>query len=256
MYDVTVKVSGKLVDFLPRGERTDVLRQRFGKRRSAKDLLEALGIPHTEIDRIRVDGREVDFSYIVRDGDCLEVTEVAKFAKSGSGATLQPGVSGTPQFVCDVHLQKLARLLRLLGFDVHFDRALTDAGLAEIADSQNRILLTRDRRLLMRRRVRLGMHIWYDEPDDQVIEVLEKIRDFALPEPFGRCTVCNGCLHEIQPGTDAYREAVAEAPPRVRQWRTEFQRCESCGKLYWKGTHYEKLRTKVERYRRRFHGLA
>lgn len=252
MYRVEVRFCGGLARFLPHEERHGTVTRRFGKRRSVKDLIESLGAPHTEVGRILVNGSAVDFSYIVEDRDRFEVFEVDAFRAREDDESLQPGIEGTPRFVCDVHLEKLARRLRLLGFDVMFEKDLRDEALAELAARENRILLTRDRRLLMRRNVGLGMHPWSDDPEEQTLEVLRKLRHFDLPDPFGRCTTCNGTLRPMAPDTAEYEEALAEAPPRVRQWRTEYWRCGSCGKLYWKGTHYAKLREKVEMLLDRF----
>lgn len=249
MYRVTVVLREPLAGFLPKALRANTLECTYAEKRSVKDLLESYGIPHTEIGRINVGESEVDFSYHVADGDCVEVHGVEEFRKPDGPPSLQPAIHGAPRFVCDVHVEKLARRLRLLGFDVLFNKDQTDEAVAALAESESRILLTRDRRLLMRKNVTLGMHLWNDDPDEQVLEVLRKLRGFDFPEPFGRCTVCNGELRSIEPDTPAYAEAVAEAPPRVRQWRTAFDRCTRCKKLYWKGTHYEKLRAMVNHYR-------
>jgi uncharacterized protein with PIN domain len=249
VYRATVVLRDRLARFLPKALRADRLECTWAEKRSVKDLLESYGIPHTEIGCIKVGEQDVGFSYHVADGDYVEVYGVAAFRKSDGPRSLQPAVHDAPRFVCDVHVEKLARRLRLLGFDVLFNNDRAGDAVAALAESESRILLTRDRRLLMRNTVTLGMHVWNDDPDEQVLEVLGKLAAFDWPEPFGRCTVCNGQLRSIEPDTPAYAEAIAEAPPRVRAWRTEFDRCTRCKKLYWKGTHFEKLRAMVNRYR-------
>ena len=220
----------------------------FHSKRSVKDLLESYGVPHTEIGTVLADGKAVAFDYLVQDGDRLEVFPATEFPQSDSHTHLQPVILGTPRLICDDHLEKLARRLRLLGFDVLFEKGIDDTALAALAQRENRILLTRDRRLLMRKNVRFGMHIWHDDPEAQVIEVLSRLSGTDSPAPFGRCTVCNGELRRISESSPEYDKALNEAPPRVRIWRTEYDRCDSCKRLYWKGTHYAKLRRMVQGY--------
>jgi len=248
VYRVTLDLNGNLVEFLPKARRDRVVPCSFRSKRSVKDLLESNGVPHTEVDTILADGKAVGFDYLVQDGDRLEVFPATEFPQSDSDTHLQPFILGTPKLICDDHLEKLARRLRLLGFDVLFDKGLDDADLAALAQQENRILLTRDRRLLMRKNVGLGMHLRHDNPEEQVLEVLGRLRGTGSTSPFGRCTICNGELRRIPASSPEHQEALNEAPPRVRVWRTEYARCDSCKRLYWKGTHYDKLQHMVERY--------
>ena len=248
MYRVTLYLNGNLVDFFPKAIWDRVVSCSFKSKRSVKDLLESNGVPHTEVGAILADGKAVTFDYLVQDGDRLEVFQATEFLQSDGDTHLQPVILGTPKLICDDHLEKLARRLRLLGFDVLFEKGMDDSALAALAQRENRILLTRDRRLLMRKNVSLGMHVWHDDPEKQVLEVLGRLRGTDSPGPFGRCTVCNGELRRIPASSPEYEEALNEAPPRVRIWRTEYDRCDSCKRLYWKGTHYAKLRRMVQGY--------
>jgi len=146
-----------------------------------------------------------------------------------------------PRFVLDTHLGRLAALLRLAGFDVTYQRDATDDRLAAVSRGERRILLTRDQALLKRRAVTHGYYVRAVEPRLQLIEVF---RRFQLPRsarPFTRCTRCNGLL------TFTGKDEVAHlVPPRSLAHFERFLRCPGCGRVYWQGSHYERLRALID----------
>ncbi len=206
-------------------------------RRSAKDLIESLGVPHTEVDLILINGESAGFDVCPEPGDRLSVYPVFESLDIGSLGRLRSRPLRDPRFVGDVHLGKLARRLRLLGFDVLWNPDWDDPQLARLTREQERILLTRDRGLLKRRLVDRGILIRSDAPDRQLAEVVRRLDLTSLFRPFTRCAVCNGHNRPVPPGTPAWDEALAEAPPRVREHCRAYRRCDSCGRLYWEGTH-------------------
>ena len=145
----------------------------------------------------------------------------------------------------DVHLQKLARRLRLLGLDVDFSPERDDDALADIAEAEDRILLSRDRQLMMRRKVARGLYVRNTDPEKQVTEVLDRLDLRATCRPFTRCIECNGLIGALGPDDPGSAEAMATVPPGVRAWCREYYRCTGCGRVYWKGSHYEKLVRRV-----------
>lgn len=214
----------------------------FQGRRQVKDLIQSCGVPHTEVGEIRVNHCPVAFHYILQDGDEVEV-----------GACLnQCPVPGEGfGFICDVHLWKLARRLRLLGFDTYFDSRLDDTALAGISQKENRILLTRDRGLLMRNIVSQGLYIRHTQTEQQVIEVLNRLNIAGLVHPFKRCLVCNSLLQEVEPGSEFFTVKLKpQVPPRILVWCEEYNYCPKCEKVYWPGTHYKNLTRRVEEYHR------
>ncbi len=190
---------------------------------SVKDIIQSCGVPHSEVGRIVVDGTPVDFAYIVHHGDRIDV---------------YPGVRRGPAlFVLDVHLGKLAAYMRMLGFDTVYRSCFRDEDLARVSAEQNRILLTRDRGLLKRSAVTRGH--WLRETDSrrQVAEIVRRFDLGASLQPFSRCMACNGVL------CAATKEEVREyLPPRVAATFTDFRRCTDCRRVYWQGTHYERMR--------------
>lgn len=206
-----------------------------GHATTIKDIVESCGVPHTEIGALRLNGAVcVSFATRVSDGDCFEVFPV-RFAAKGSA--LQPAPPEPARFVADIHLGKAARRLRLLGFDTLLFTGQDDSDLLEIMERDGRILLTRDRRLLMNNRVVHGCCIRSDHVIEQVRQVIRRYDLAASARPFSRCLACNGLLESCR------KEAVeARLKPKTRRYYDTFLRCSSCGQLYWEGSHLRRLR--------------
>lgn len=244
MYRVTIRFYEELNDFLEPSRRKRDIEASFPERRSVKDLVESFGVPHVEVDLILVNGESVDFSRIVADGDRISVYPMFESIDIGPVTRLRPAPLREPRFVLDVHLQKLARRLRLLGFDVDFSPNRDDAALADIAEAEDRILLSRDRQLMMRRKVARGLYVRNTDPEKQVAEVLDRLDLRCRCRPFTRCIECNGMIEALDP--DASPDP--DIPPGVRAWCREYYRCRGCGRVYWKGSHYVKLIKTVEKF--------
>ena len=237
----------ELNDFLPRDRRKRDLEVGFPGRRSVKDLIESMGVPHVEVDLILVNGEPVNFGHILSDGDRVSVYPVFERLDIGGVTRLRPSPLREPRFVLDVHLRKLARKMRLLGFDVDYAERRDDPELASIAERENRILLTRDRRLLMRKNVSRGLIVRNTDPAEQVMEILRRLDLGPKIRPFTRCIACNGEVGRLLPGSASFEEARGLIPPGVLSWCGEYYRCGGCGKVYWKGSHYERLMEQVKR---------
>lgn len=231
-----LRLHGGLASLLPSGRRAALVEQPVAERATLKHLIESLGIPHTEIGRVTVAGAEV----------ALEAPAVA-FAEAGAIVEVRPAAPGPvtgdpdpPRFLADTHLGALARRLRLLGFDTRIAGPGPDAGIAACAEREDRIVLTRDRGLLMHRRIRRGGLVRATRTDAQLREVALRFGLRAAIRPFTRCLECNAPLRA------ATREEVCAAlPPRVRARHAAFTRCTGCGRVYWPGTHWERLRAIV-----------
>lgn len=238
---VFIRFYEELNDFLPKSRHKQEFEVSFNGDRSVKDLIESLGVPHVEVDLILVNGTSVGFEYLVRDGDRISVYPVFESLDISSFTRLRPTPLRETRFVLDVHLQRLARYLRLLGFDVLFNASFDDAMLAEISAREKRILLTRDRGLLMRKIVQRGFIVRNTDPKKQLVEVLHRLNLYSSCRPFSRCLKCNGAIEQLQ--NNILHEQIPEG---VRAWCRKFYRCTECGKVYWKGSHYEKLQAFVK----------
>jgi uncharacterized protein len=234
----------ELNDFLPRERRFREFDNTFGVGTTVKDLIESTGVPHTEVELVLVNGESVDFSHSVRDGDRISVYPMFESFDILPALQLRGSPLRRTNFVLDVHLGKLARYLRLLGFDTLYDPDQSDERLAEISAREHRILLTRDVGLLKRRIVSHGYYVRESDPRAQLAEVVARLDLARGVRPFTRCLNCNGDLEPVDK-----KDVFDRLEARTRRHFEEFWMCRECKNVYWKGSHYDKLLRLVESVR-------
>lgn len=206
-----------------------------------KDAIESLGVPHTEIDLILVDGVSVGFDRRLRGGERVAVYPEFERFDITPIHRLRPAPLREPRFVADVHLGTLARYLRLLGFDTRYGNELIDdAELAELTSREKRVLLTRDVGLLKRKVVERGQWLRSRDPERQVEEVVAALHLQRAIKPFTRCMACNGPLDAV-----ARADVTGLVPPRAYRRFRAFKQCADCRRIYWRGTHFARLRRLV-----------
>jgi uncharacterized protein len=221
---------GSLNDFVRRMKRHTWLPYTFGGKPSVKDSIEAIGVPHLEIRKVQVNGEIVTISYGLQPGD-----EVQVYPYDGREDELLSGIA-TCLFVLDVHLGTLARSLRMLGFDALYENTLTDKEIAGIAQAEQRIVLTRDVNLLKHKAIPFGYWLRSQHTEEQLQEVIRRFRMIDHIRPFTRCMVCNGEIAEVPKYV-----VVDQLPPKTKLYFDEFYQCSSCQRVYWKGSHYERM---------------
>ena len=227
---------GSLNDFLAPARKQATLVCAFRERTSVKDLVEALGVPHPEIDRIVVNGACVSFAHHVKDGERIAVYPIWRIVDLGTEGTLSPPPQEHPRFVADVHLGQLSAYLRFAGFDTSYRNDYTDASIAAISAAEDRVLLTRDVGVLKRGNVARGYFVRETHPGRQLVEVLRRFDAATRAAPFTRCVRCNSALRPVT------KDQVLELlPPRTRQEQTQFSQCPTCARIYWKGSHYSRV---------------
>jgi uncharacterized protein len=231
---VELRFHGSLNDLLAPAARRRPIRRTVIGSPAIKDVIESLGVPHVEVGRVTVDGRPADLDHRAWDGERIAVYPVppADPDRDPSGGAGRP----TLRFVADGHLGRLVAYLRMLGFDTVYSRDATDPELAELAAREDRILLSRDRGLLKRSIVRRGCLLRSDRPHEQLREVVDRYGLAGSCDPFARCLGCNGLLEPLDPLI-----ARPLAPPRVRLEQEAFRRCTGCGRLYWRGSHHQRM---------------
>jgi uncharacterized protein with PIN domain len=215
-----------LTSLLPRAARAAPFEYRFNGPQTVKHLIESLGIPHTEVGDVLENDQPTSLDYVVRDGDDIVASAAAPTNES----------SEEPRFILDCHLGRLTSRLRMLGLDCLYDNQCSDANLATTAVGESRILLTRDRRLLMRKCIVAGHLVRNLETDLQLRDV---VRHYGLAKwvaPFRRCIRCN---HLLQPIPKP--EIIERLEPLTRRYFEEFHICAGCGQLYWRGSHVERM---------------
>jgi len=212
------------------------------RRASIKDVIESLGPPHTEIGSIEVDGRETDFGHLLLPGQEADVFPVVPPLDVTRATRLRPAPLPRPAFVVDVNVGRLARWLRMLGLDAAYDPTWSGADIAALAAASGRAVLTGDTLLLKRNAVTHGRLVRAAHPEDQLLEVLAF---FGLRGPFAlftRCLDCNGLLRPVPKN-----EILHRLEPLTRRYYFEFSICRSCRRVYWRGSHHERMLLALER---------
>lgn len=237
MAEASLRFYAELNDFLPDPEqRQKTITYILNGPVAVKHVVEALGVPHTEIELILANGQPVDFSYLVGDADRISLYPPFRGLDISTMPALRPPLPTPPRFILDSHLGRLATYLRLLGFDTLYRNDYDDEELAELSFQQQRILLTRDRRLLMRKVVVHGYCLRTKESRQQLEAVLRRFDLWSAIQPWKRCLRCNGRLQPV-----AKEAIIDQLEPKTKLYYDDFHQCQSCQQIYWQGSHYQRL---------------
>ncbi len=237
MPEVTVRFYEELNDFLPEAQRRQPFSTDAPPGSTTKSLIENLGVPHTEVDLVLVNGESADFSRRLADGDFVSVYPVFESWDVGVVSRVRTVPLRVTRFIADVHLGRLARQLRMLGFDTTWAGCLADEAIAREARRDHRIILSRDRGLLKRRAVTHGYLVRSLEPREQLGEVISRFDLGRQVRLFSRCMDCNVPLARVGRHT-----VLDDVPAAVAETCWEFSRCPRCGKVFWRGTHWETMK--------------
>ena len=237
----TFRFYARLNGYLPLERRGQAFGCVCAQAATLKHMIEALGVPHTEVALVVVDGQPAGLDRPVCEGDHIAVYPNFEQIDIGSLSVAPPLPPGPPRFVADAHLGGLARLLRMAGFDTLYDNNYEDAAMAELANREGRVLLTRDRALLMHRAVVHGCHVHAIKPATQLRELYLRFDLARHARPFSLCLSCNEPLREVS------KAAVLERlPPRVQARHERFLSCDKCRRIFWEGSHWQDMRALLD----------
>jgi len=222
------RVHGALNDLVPPQRRHRAFVVVCPEHATIKHTAEAMGIPHTEVGIVLLDGQPADLAHRVPESGTVDLHPA-------------PPPRAPLRFVADVHLAGLARRLRLLGFDCVLAGDGPDEAIARHAEREQRIVLTRDRELLKHRRVERGRYVRSLRTDAQAREVVDALDLRGHLRPFTRCLECNGELREARAD-----EVAVRVPPAVAAVQRDYARCAGCGRVYWPGSHWRRLSALVD----------
>lgn len=231
--------AGELADLLTCEHEAGLVRYPADRAASIKDVIEALGVPHTEVHAIHVENQEHDFSLPLTPGsriDFLPANLSSGYPVDVTRPTLLRPALAELRFLVDENVAGLVPLLRALGFDTAYHRTWDDAHIARMAAEEGRVVLTRDRALLKRSAIEHGRLIRSQVVDEQLKEVLRHFKITHPMRPFSRCLRCNVLTESVE------KEAILHLlQPKTRANYDAFRRCPVCERIFWRGTHHEKL---------------
>jgi uncharacterized protein len=231
----------ELNDHLPEPVRKKGFTYKFKGKPSIKNTIQAIGIPHGEVDLILVDGEPVDFGYLLQGEEKVSVYPMFESLDISFLRRPRPVPLRDLRFIADVNLGKLALKLRLLGFDTVFRNDLEDDEIVKISISEKRTILTRDKGILKQNAVTHGYWLRNDDPKKQLKEVVARFQLSNSFRPFSRCTHCNGVLKPEK--KEQLQQCLSED---TLQYYDQFWQCSGCGKIYWRGSHFNHILRWIE----------
>ena len=241
MVTVTFRFYEELNDFLAPERRRRDFTSACARAATTKHMVEALGVPHTEVELILVNGESAGFDRLLQQGDRVAV--FPKFETLDVTPLLR--VRDRPlrviRFVADAHLGGLARLLRMTGFDTLYENNFHDSEIELIAMREGRIVLTRDRELLKRREITHGCYLRALKPAQQLREIFGRLDLARNAKPFTLCLHCNTPLRAIDKAL-----VLNRVPLVVRDRLERFSTCDSCQRVFWEGSHWQRMRELVD----------
>jgi uncharacterized protein len=241
MVTATFRFYEELNDFLPPQQRRREFSSACARDATTKHMIEALGVPHTEVELILVNGESVGFGRILEDGDRVAVYPKFEALDVTPLLRVRPEPLRVTRFVADAHLGGLAHLLRMMGFDTLYRNSFGDDEIVALSITDSRIILTRDLELLKRRSVTHGCYVHTLRPERQLREIFGRLDLAGSARPFTRCLECNSPLRQLP------REAAAgRVPAAVWQRQERYSTCDRCRRVYWEGSHWQHMRALVE----------
>ncbi len=242
MVTATFRFYEELNDFLAPERRRHAFDCPCARAATVKHMIEALGIPHTEVELVLVNGDSAGFERMLREGDRVAVYPKFEAFDVSLLLRLRERPLRVVRFVADAHLGGLARLLRMAGFDTLYDNSFDDNEIETIATQQGRIVLTRDRELLKRRSITHGCYVHTLKPAQQLCEICERLDLARSARPFTLCLHCNAPLRAIDRAL-----VLQRIPPRAGAMYQHFSTCDVCQRVFWKGSHWKSMRALLDK---------
>jgi uncharacterized protein len=237
MVTATFRFYAELNDFLAPERRGRESLSPCARAATAKHMIEALGVPHTEVELVLVNGEPADFDRLLKDNDRVTVYPRFRTMDVSSLSCIPASSPDYIRFVAYAHLGGLAHSLRMAGFDTLYDNNFQDGEIEEIAQLEGRIVLTRDRELLKRRSIIHGCYVRETRPVHQLLEIFARLNLAPHVKPFTLCLKCNTPLRPVQKA-----EVLARLPPSVSERLERFSTCDACRGVFWEGSHWRRMR--------------
>lgn len=241
MVTATFRFYEELNDFLAPERRRREFSLPCAEGATSKHMIEALGVPHTEVELILANGESVGFDRLLQDGDRVAVYPKFEALDITPLLRVREQPLRRPQFVADAHLGALARLLRMAGFDTLYDNSILDRKIADIAARDGRIVLTRDRDLLKLRSITHGCYVHAVKPAQQLREIMDRLDLARSARPFSLCLLCNAPLRAV-----GKAQVLERLPPSVRDSHEHFTTCDVCHRVFWQGSHWRRMQALLD----------
>ncbi len=231
-----------LNDFVDRERKNLNFFYQFVNSPSVKDCIEAIGVPHTEIEAIKINSEFTDFTHRVNQDDKIEVFSIKSDIDLTQSIELRPEIKDY-KFIVDANVAKMTKNLRMMGFDTYYDFDLSDKEIVALAEREKRIILSRDIGLLKRKNAIYGYFLRKTNIEEQVTEVFTRYRLYDKVKPFTLCLKCNQLIRKV-----SNKEAKQFIEENILNEYEDFFKCDKCNKFFWKGSHYDKMMVNVDKW--------
>ncbi|WP_209319896.1 Mut7-C ubiquitin/RNAse domain-containing protein [Ancylomarina longa] len=226
----------ELNDFLPQNRRQKSFLESFKTPITIAETMVSLGIPFSEIDLILVNGESVAMNHRLKENDRVSVYPIFESMDISSKTKVRVKALRVTKFILDCHLGKLAKYLRMLGFDTLYRNDFGDDEIIDIASEEERIILTRDKLLLSSPKISHAYFVRAIDRHEQLIEVVKKFDLYSQFRSFTRCMTCNASLYEI-----SKEEIINKIDRETARVFNQFFYCKHCDKVFWKGSHFKRM---------------
>jgi uncharacterized protein len=233
---IYIRLFADLNFFVPKRFRQRLLQMPLSGNPSVKDVIESIGVPHTEFELVLVNSHVVDLSYQVKEHDQISVYPKFFQLQNPGIDEIKMNKPKNFKFVLDVHLGKLNAMLRMLGFDCYYRNDLDDDEIIDIANREERIILSRDLGIFKNGKVKWGYFPRSQDPKLQLKEIIDRYGLHDKIKPLSRCMNCNGEIKLVEKS-----EIADKLEEKTKRYYHEFYECETCKKTYWKGSHYTRM---------------
>ncbi len=240
MFELTIRFSEQFENLNRRRSTGKKIIYPLNRRASIKDIVESLGVPHTEIGSISVEGNPVDFGFVPLKPLVITVDPIRPPFDATRPSVLRPEALKTVRFIVDVNVGKLAVLLRIAGLDTAYGNDYGDADIARMAEDEGRIVLSKDAGLLKRKQIVFGRYVRAIHPDDQLREMVDFFGLQDSRRAFSRCVRCNSELIRVEKN-----QILSRLEPKTKKYFHRFKLCAQCDRIYWRGSHHDQMKIRL-----------
>jgi len=234
---IVLRCYAELNEYLPAERKFVPAQLEFPAESTVASLISSQGIPDEVVDLVLVDGESQELMYRLNDGEMVSLFPVFESFDITGTTKVRIRALREVRFVLDVHLGKLASHLRMLGFDTLYRNDYADDRLVSLSVDRHRILLSKDRALIADPTLTHAYRIRSQDPREQLLEVLGRFDLAGGVHPFTRCIECNSILEPADK-----QRVLHRLPPKVALAYDEFRLCPHCDRIYWRGSHVERMR--------------
>jgi uncharacterized protein with PIN domain len=245
LIQISLRFYEELNDFLLPEKRKKEFYQKFNCSDTIKHVVSSFGIADYLVDLVLVNGQPVPFSYLINDGDRISIYPKFESFDISKVTKLRQKPLRTLRFIADVHVGKLARYLRMLGFDTLYENDYDDSRIVAISLETDRIILTRDRGLLTSKEATRGYLVKNIDLKEQIREVISRFDLLTLINPFSLCLSCNSKVRKID-----RKDVQEKIDPGIYEQFDEFSSCPDCKKIFWQGSHYRSMSNFIEQIKK------